>query len=436
MFASALGTRSRAEPTRFVELSLSFPENCFPEYVWNILYTIADSTNGESQVSQELVIRLIRRFQYRDESSIVRAIMWILHRRPNEDWPDDILSLAEKRALYSPEPISPKKQTDFQKSECSSVDSLQNASLNCERGSALHAIAELLWHHRDYGERFRRIMEAACHDSDAAVRFAVMSCVPPYYDIDAAFAVELYEKLLSSDLRILVTHDSWDILSRTYEAKREWYRDKIKKALASELGDLPELSAEILCATAVYMRDDHMMDIVLTHPFTEKQQSKICQTAVRAFAHAEFRERSERILRRFMDNPSIELGLEQLFYQEVVSFEHDIPFLTDLMRSTQGARLLHPFLHFLKESGGKISAYTEILKAIGADMASKPDKWRNVDWSNDFIRCVIRLLDESAGDVSVQTIGLDILDTLFQCCLYNIKPISDLIEDFASTHND
>ena len=179
-----------------------------------------------------------------------------------------------------------------------------------------------------------------------------------------------------------------------------------------------------------------MMDIVLTHLFTEKQQSKICRQAVQAFAHAQFRKRSERILRRFMDSPSIELGLEQLFYQEVVSFEHDIPFLTDLMRSTQGVRLLHSFLHFLKESGDKIGAYTEILKAIGTDMSSKPDKWRNADWSNDFIRCIIRLLDESAGDVSTQTVCLDILDTLFQCCLYNIKPISDLIEDFSSTHND
>ena len=439
MFASALGTRARAEPTRFAELSLSFPENCSVGYVWNVLSAIAVPKNEKEQVPLKLVVRVIRRFQRRDEYSIVKGIMWILQCHPEADWPDDddIISLAEHCALYYSEPVQsnifgmPSRDSVY-----SSVGALQDASWSCARGAALYAIAELLWHHQDYGERFRRTMEAACHDSDAAVRFAVMSCVPPYYNIDAAFAVGLYEKLLSSDLRILVARGSWDILSRTYEAKREWYRDKIKKALASELGDLPELSAEILCATAVYMRDDHMMDIVLTHLFTEKQQSKICRQAVQAFAHAEFRERSERILRRFMDSPSIELGLEQLFYQEVVSFEHDIPFLTDLMRSTQGARLLHPFLHFLKESGGKISAYTEILKAIGADMASKPDKWRNVDWSNDFIRCVIRLLDESAGDVSVQTIGLDILDTLFQCCLYNIKPISDLIEDFASTHND
>ena len=177
MFASALGTRARAEPTRFAELSLSFPENCSVGYVWNVLSAIAVPKNEKEQVPLELVVRVIRRFQRRDEYSIVKGIMWILQCHPEADWPDDIISLAEHCALYYSEPVqSNVSGIPSRDSVYSSVGALQDASWSCARGAALYAIAELLWHHQDYGERFRRTIEAACHDSDAAVRFAVMSC--------------------------------------------------------------------------------------------------------------------------------------------------------------------------------------------------------------------------------------------------------------------
>ena len=85
----------------------------------------------------------------------------------------------------------------------------------------------------------------------------------------------------------------------------------------------------------------------------------------------------------------------------------------------------------MKKTDEEIELYTEIIKAIADDMESQPEKWRHAVWSDDFIQCVIHLLDKSVGDLETQNICLDILDSLFRCGLNSIKPISDLIDTFG-----
>lgn len=430
-FASALGSQAKREPLRFAKLSLSFPANCYEGYISHVLYALSDnSSNGEFDV--ELVSKVIQRYGHSKDLNIAIAVSRVIEKHPNEMWSDDVINILREIALNHPHPDKDEYGvTSSSDPEHKSTHSLLQNSINCARGCAVHAIATLLWEHYDWGDKLKSTILLASKDPNPAVRFAVMDCVLPYYNIEKAFSVEIFTSLTEDDLRIVAAHGYWDILSREYDNRNAYYRGILIKACLSEIDDLAECAAGLLCAVGIYHNDQEALSFIMSHPFSVKLQGRICTQAVSSFNLDEYHDKSKTVLTYLMDHSSGELqGFNRLFFDRCIVIQRDEEFLIHLMESIQSTHLFHSFLHYLYESDEDICSFARVLNAIGNSLSQMPPEGGERLIVTDLVKCVIRLFDKGKDDSFVREVCLDIWDKLFMSNLHDIKPLSDMIDNF------
>lgn len=430
-FASSLGTQAKRQPERFARLSLHFPEDCYEGYISNVLYALSDETSSQS-VSVELMSKVIRRFGRNTNQNIPIAITRVIENHANKAWPYDILKLVSDIALNHPEPKENEYTvTSSLDSEHKLAHSLLDNSINCARGCALNTISSLIWEHKELGEFFKEIVISASTDEHDAVRFAVMSCVIPYYNIDRKFSFGIFQTLVSRDLRIIYAPGCWEILSREYHNHTDFIRGKIVEACLSDIEDLSECASGFLCAIAIFHNDDVAFSFLISHDFSNKQHRKICQQATYSFNMDEYHEKSEKILLHLMNTATEELpGFSRLFFDRCILIHRDKDFLIHLLESQQNIHLLHTFLDYLYESDEDICEYAPVIKVLGNGLAETCSEWNSRLVINDLVKCVVRLFDRGQDDPQIKTICLDVWDKLFMSNLQDIKPLSDMIDNF------
>ena len=430
-FASALGSQAKREPLRFAKLSLSFPENCYEGYISHVLYALSEnSSNGEFDV--ELVSKVIQRYGHSKNLNIAMAVSHVIEKHPNEMWSDDVINILREIALNHPHPGKDEYGvTSSSDPEHKSTHSLLQNSINCARGCALHAIAALLWEHYDLGDKLKSTILLASKDPNHAVRFAMMDCVRPYYNIEKAFSVEIFISLTGDDLRVVAAHGYWDILSREYDNRNTYYRGILIKACLSEIDDLAECAASLLCAVGIFHNDQKALQFIMSHQFSAKQQGRICSQAVSSFNSDEYHEKSKMVLIHLMDHSSDELqGFNRLFFDRCIEIKRDEEFLVHLMESRQSVHLFHSFLDYLYKSDENICSFALVLETIGNSLSQMPPERGERLIVTDLVKCVVRLFDKGKNDPFITEICLNIWDQLFMSNLHDIKPLSDMIDDF------
>lgn len=430
-FASALGMQAKREPLRFAKLSLLFPKNCYDGYVYHALNALSDNTHKDT-FDLKLASEIVRRYGYSENLNIAISISRLIEKHAAESWPDDVIIILEEIAQNHPHPDKDEYNiTSRSDPEHKSANSLLQNSINCARGCALHAIAALLWNHYKWGDKLKKVILSASKDPNPAVRFAVMDCVLPYYNIDKAFSVKIFNLLTEADLRIIVAHRYWDILALEYDNCSTYYRKKIISACLSEVDDLAECAAELLCAIGIYHNDQEALKYIMSHQFSERQNGAICLQAIFTFNKDEYHERSKKILIHLIDHSSNELHeFNRLFFDHHIIIQRDEEFLIHLMESNQGAHLIHSFLNYLYESDEDICRFTSIINAISNRFSRIPLKESERLLVTDLAKCVVRLFDKGKDDSLICDICLNIWDNLFMSNLHDIKPLSDIIDNF------
>lgn len=430
-FSSSLGDQAKRDPLRFAKLSLSFPDQCYDGYVLNVLYALATMKPTE-QLDVEMISSVIQRYQHKESPSIAIAISRIVEKHAEQPWPEDVIRTIECIALYHPNPGEKEYSVAGEINiELLSVESLVNTSLNCARGCALHAIGSLLWKHNDLRERFKDTILTESRDPNYAVRFAVMKALLFYHNFDRSFAVDIFNSMLESDLRMIASRGSWEILYREYDCHDAYYRRLLIQACSSQVDDLAEEAAGLLCAVAIYYDDSDALHFIVSHAFNDKQQGQICMQAVFSFNTDEYHEKSLYILKHLLDHSSKALqGIAQLFVDECIEIQRDEAFLIYLMDSPQCEHLLHLFFNYLEKREESICGFARVLHSLSKRFPQIFSNPTNCFMVNDLVKCVILLFGRGKDDPSIREICLDIWDNLFMSNVHAFKPLSDMIDKF------
>ena len=132
-----------------------------------------------------------------------------------------------------------------------------------------------------------------------------------------------------------------------------------------------------------------------------------------------------------IDHSSDELhGFNRLFFDRCIVLQRDEEFLIHLMESCQSVHLLHVFLDYLYESDENICRFSRILNAVGNSLSEMPSEGGSRLVVDDLVKCVVRLFDKGKDDPFVRETCLNIWDNLFMSNLHDIKPLSDMIDNF------
>jgi hypothetical protein len=432
MFSHTLAKQAKLQPARFAKLSLKFPINCYHGYVLSVINALINCGQESELVDIELVSSVLRRYAKNAERNIAVEIARVVEKRAEESWTEDIIDLLEDLALRHPEPATNEYAvTSSSDPDNLSPKSLLNNSINCVRGCVLHTIAALLWSHRELGERFKLTILCASSDLNDAVRFAVLFCIVPYYNFDSDFSVKVFRILLSADLRVIAAPGSWQILSRDYHNDSEFYEHILITACKSDIEELSCCAVGLVSAIAIFFGDVKMFCHLITEEYTPKQEEKICLQAASSFNQDVNHELSEKILLHFIDTSISELrGISKLFFNRSIIIQRDKDFLIHLMYSNQSVHQIHAFLEYLNELGEDIIEFADVLEAVGKGIVLAPKEKSNRLVVNDLIQCVIRLFDRGKDNLRIRNICLDIWDNLFKSSLQDIKPLSDMIDNF------
>lgn len=425
-FSSALGSAAKKNPERFAQLSLRFPEECYPGYVSAILRALIEASRASCFVSVELVSEVIRKFWQSEKSQIRRDISDLLEKRAAEEWPQDILEILRKIALMPQEPM----RVVHNNGESSAHD-LLTETINTPRGCALNAMAEVLWKHNELSETFKDTIKTVSTDTDASVRFATVACALSYCNIDASFSTEIFRKLLEQDLRIIAAPDAWEILYRDYRENSSFYAERLIQACNSEIKDLSKTATGFVCALAIFFSDEILLDFIMTNRHNNDMADWISIQAAATFGREEYREISSKILLHMSTEYDLALSaFSSDFFEKNIVIQRDADFLHRVLESRSGTKVIYSFLKYLGESDQDITCFAETIRVIGKKIPQNPKGYTERIIVEDLIKCVIQLFDKGKNNSKICAICLDIWDELFRNNLHDIKPLADMIDNF------
>ena len=430
MFSSSLSTQAKREPTRFARLSFNFPSNCFPSYISSVISALYSHENDVENIDFTLICDVIKHFKNHSDPNVIKEILRLVAKYSKENWPQEIIDFICVAAIQSPDPAP--EEYSFRRDEASKAltpHGLLNNAVNCVRGTAFETISKLLWEHPEYGDIFKTIIESACEDKNDAVVFSIMFCVLPYFQIDNDFCIRVFKKLVSKDIRILGYPNAWEIISRDYSANGAFYAQKLFEACFSDIEELEETSAGLICAAGIFY-DNNLIDKLFHTELNDKQIDSVCNQAISSFNDVEFHDRSKEVLLNYINIENYEVhSFGRLFFDNGIDIDRDKDFLIHLMSSKQKPYQLQSFLEFILQQDKDITNYANVMKSICENIVLRGDDLDREWIIEKLIKCIIKLFDNNRSDKEVQSLCLDMWDNLYQHCLKSIKPFAEIFDN-------
>ena len=389
-FSSSMSSQAKHEPFRFAKLSLRFPNECFYGYIVNVINSICDYDGNIDKTDFSIVCDVINHYKNHTNENVIMAILRLIEKRSDEIWPNEIIDFVCETATN----LTDSDQNNGNSDNITPHGLLMNA-LNCTVGRAIRTISELLWKHPKLGEHFKYIVEKACKHPNDSIRFSVMFCILPYFGIDRGFSVRKFMELIKSDLRILGFYGAWEIICRDFQANGMFYANHLLKACQSNINELDECAAVLLCASAIFF-DEDLKDKIFDMKFNENQVDKICSQAVSSFNLEEYHIKSKEVLMNYIDKEDHEIySLKRLFYDECIDIDRDEEFLIQLMQSKQSLHLLYVFIDYINEQDKDITKYLKVIKSVCEKILVDNGDMKSQMVLDHLIKCIMMLYNKT-----------------------------------------
>lgn len=428
-FAGDFTSQAEKHPDRFAELSLQFPQDCPPGYVCGVLQALQIKNEEAELVNIDLTSRIIQKFSQTQNDHVLARIADVVKSRSKEAWSDDIFDIIQGIALL---PVTTAHTQYVTGSEDKSAHDIYNAVYNTPQGCAIRAITSLLFSQPSLLSTFKSTITFLSETTETFILLALTDCSAACYNQDKDFSTTLFKSLVAKDIRTLISHSAWDIISRDYNNDPDFYRSHLIKGVQSNLSDLSEDSARLLCASAIYKQDLVAQEILLKWTFSQDQATRICFQAAKCFEYEEYRDISKQVILRMatVHKPSLHM-LDSDFFKDYICIEQDANFLISLIKTHPTPELIHSLIRFLKDIDGDITPFADIISAISSPAATlhKKNPW-DID-IDDLTQCVAHLYDTGRTNPEIKHICLDIWDILFKNNLNNRQSLSVILDSLT-----
>lgn len=430
-FASSFSKAVSEEPERMINLVLSNKEKVLESYVDSLFSGVA-SSKALGDVPVELLEKMILTYPYDYISYRANDICSIIRDRKNVNWSQEILDILKDIAINHNNPeLGTLNITNNEDKEMRSYAMLQSNAINCVRGNAAQAIAELLWNERTLFKQFKDTIERLVFDENPAVNLASLFALWPAYNIDREWASEIILIQFSKDYRLAGFYDTKNMFFLLYPKYRDQVLKTIKKCYESEDKDLIEMGAN--CLSEMFIRNNEFSEIINNvDAMSEAQAKVILHMATNYFNKGEFNSIVKDLIRKFKASAlDLEMPISRLFYDDLIDLKRDKDFMIEIMNSGLNRRIVHAFVHYLEEKSKSIVDYKDIIFSmsyhlIGNGVGEFEEIWGIED---DISKLIIGLYDETSNSTipEIKDIAnecLDIWDLMFENQFGQIRSLS------------
>lgn len=349
----------------------------------------------------------------------------VIEQRIQEEWPADILDMLIQIALHHNNPLSgelPIRSSDEDSNQ--SCHYLNLGAINCARGRAFYTISQLLWNKNEWCEVFREVTLKGADDPNPAVLPSVMQCAVAWYNLDKAFSIQIFQKLVERDLRMLAAHDAFQIVQRCYLDMPAYYREKLSTATESGINDLRKCAIEIM-ATLVTI-DYWMFEQLVTMQLDDLEINIVCRKAAAIFCTVEYHELGKKIIMSFMDkSEKAASATMSLLEGRNLSIDADRDIIIQLLHLKENHWIAQHTIDYLNKTDGDITGYADDLLELIQSTSLCGHPFYDIE---SIVLCVIRISQQASNDPSLQEKSLLIWDQLFRYKPTAIKSLSDLMD--------
>jgi hypothetical protein len=430
-FARTFSNAVSEEPKRMINLVLSYKDKVLDVYVDSLFSGVAYS-KALDNVPVELLETMIMTYPYDYTSYRANYICSLIRNRKNVKWSQEVLNILKDIAVNHKNPeIGKPNVTNNEDKEMRSFDMLQSNAINCVRGNAARAIAQLLWNDSSMFNQFKDTIEKLALDENPAVNLASLFALWPSYNIERDWASEIILNLFEQDYRLAGFHDTKNMLFLLYPKYHEQVLKVIKKCYESEDKELIKMGA--YCLSEMFILKNEFTDIINNvDTMSEAQAEAVLYMTTNYFNKEEFNSLAKDMICKFKESTlDLEMPISRLFYDNLIDLKRDKDFIIEIMNSGLSGRTVHAFVHYLEEESKSIVDYKDIILSMSYHLIENSYSKDEVFWGieDEISKLIIGLYDETSGsslpeikDIAKEC--LNIWDLMFEKQIGPIRSLS------------
>ncbi|HET6387257.1 MAG TPA: hypothetical protein VFJ58_28030 [Armatimonadota bacterium] len=298
--AQVLQNETKADPQRFAALLDRFPNGTHVAYLEAVMRGVT-----ESSASPDLLVRVCERLHGVPLRPCGLEITRALRSMRDVYFPGEMLGILSWYATEDPDPLPPAPVSNGAGAQSSGLD-LQTRGVNCVRGSAAAAIADLIFANPARGSSFLPLIGKMTRDPSAAVRVWVIESITALLNVDRDLAVRLFVNLASGSEEPLGTEIAVRFLAYAGRTHYEQLEPVLKSMMASVDPDVARAGARAACILSCTEQGaEHLAREVLDSG--PEQRVAAVAVFVEAVWHAPRRAFAEEALARLFRDPDPEV---------------------------------------------------------------------------------------------------------------------------------
>jgi hypothetical protein len=431
--SQVLENQVKKHPERFVKLADRIPDSANPAYFNNgILRGLAET---DLEVDAHSLSRAIHRCHNLPNKPCGRSISWLVEKRPNLSWSNSILNILTCYAVNDPDPQQELWRTEVQGGGTYYGGDIHSAGINSTRGSAVGAIAKLIFADSDRTVFFQNSLWQIVRDSSLAVRSCAAETLIAVINYDRNFAVKLFQQLCDTDELLLGTYPVERFLYYTIQSHFQELKPILERAISSTVPSVTEVEATQACVISLVIESGHILANRCLSG-TIAQRKAAAEVFGANFRLAEFREFCEQALIKLFNDSE-----EEVRKQASHCFFH-----LEKEQIEECTSLIEAFV----ESLAFVDGHAELIRALEKSTAKLPDitvrlcdrfidvvgnKARDIRTSSVDAQTITKLLLQTYSQTrnqQLQSYCLDLVDRLSQMETYGLRQALDVYEDCSS----
>ncbi|MEG4396158.1 hypothetical protein [Microcoleus sp. BROC3] len=280
----------KIEPKRFAALVSQFPDNTNSSYFDAVLRGIA-----EVELDIETAFFVCQRCHQLPNHPCGRWICWLIGKLADLLWSEKAFDIVTWYALNDPNPEQESWRTETSNGQVYYGGDIFSAGINSTRGSAVSAIAQLIFADKNRASYFQQSLQQIVQDSSIAVRSCVAQALTAMLNYDRDLAVSLFQQLCDTEDALLGTRTVEDFLCYALQTHFEVLASIVERMIMSQIPEVVKVGTRQACRAALIIEEVRWLaELCLSG--TETHRIAATEIFVANFRQAHFREFCEDVL--------------------------------------------------------------------------------------------------------------------------------------------
>ncbi|MBE9160078.1 ATP-binding protein [Nodosilinea sp. LEGE 06152] len=413
-----LEEQASKQPERFVKLLLKFPENTNSHYYDAVLRGVSKS---EVAVDLRVVLKALQRCHQLPSRPCGDSISWLFQKLANKSWSLSALDIVICYALNDPDPEDEPRLIFITPGGSDYTDRLYTAGINSVRGSAMIAMASLIFADKDRTAYFLPALQQAVREPSIAVKSCVAEALVAVLNYDRDLAVNLFIKLCEAKDALLGTQPIEDFLYYALPTHLHELTPILEQMLNSNLARVIRAGARQACLSSINHKEPtSLFERCLSSSETYRlAAAEIFVANLRSNQSREFCEK--RIIQLFADsNEKVREEAAKCFFK----FEGDeLGNYTDLVQAFVDSSAFkancHDLIYALEKTTAKLPNVTCLVCEKFVDSFDSDTHTGSAADADIISELLIRVYSQSK-EQALQSRCLDVVDRMAQFGAYGL----------------